>query len=197
MSAGVCVVENTLRGVVPATLSWSREPLALHRRLPGYAPTPLVDVPSLAKEYGVGRVLVKDESSRLGLPAFKMLGASWATYRALVDRLGHEPEWNTVEELAREMATLQPLNLAAATDGNHGRAVARMARLLGFGAHIFMPAGTVDARIEAIESEGATVSVVAGDYDDAVARAPPKKPRRRALSSPTRHGPGTPRRRRT
>ncbi len=67
------------------------------------------------------------------------------------------------------MAVLQPLSLAAATDGNHGRAVARMARLLGFGAHIFMPVGTVDARIEAIESEGAVVSVVAGDYDDAVA----------------------------
>ncbi len=36
---------------------------------------------------------MKDESSRLGLPAFKMLGASWASYRSLIERLGHEPEW--------------------------------------------------------------------------------------------------------
>ena len=61
---------------------------------------PLVDCAGLASALGVGRVLVKVESHRLGLPAFKMLGASWATYRDLVERLGHEPEWSTVDELA-------------------------------------------------------------------------------------------------
>jgi diaminopropionate ammonia-lyase len=61
--------------------------------------------------------------------------------------------------------------LAAATDGNHGRAVARMAALFGFGARIFVPAGTARARIEAIESEGATCTVVDGTYDEAVARS--------------------------
>ncbi|MGN6564661.1 MAG: pyridoxal-phosphate dependent enzyme, partial [Thermomicrobiales bacterium] len=60
---------------------------------------------------------------------------------------------------------------AAATDGNHGRAVARMAALLGYGAHIFVPAGTARARINAIAGEGATVTVMPGTYDDAVARA--------------------------
>lgn len=53
-------------------------PLAYHRSLPGYRPTPLVDIPGLAAALGVARVLVKDESDRLGLPAFKILGASWA-----------------------------------------------------------------------------------------------------------------------
>ena len=65
---------------------------AFHQRLPGYAPTPLRELPALAASCGVGRVLVKDESSRLGLPAFKILGASWATYRVLCDRLGGEPD---------------------------------------------------------------------------------------------------------
>ena len=51
---------------------------AFHQSLPGYSPTPLVPVPELAAELGVGRLLVKDESSRLGLPAFKVLGASGA-----------------------------------------------------------------------------------------------------------------------
>ena len=37
---------------------------------------------------GVGEVLLKDESSRLGLPAFKILGASWAIYRSLEARAG-------------------------------------------------------------------------------------------------------------
>jgi diaminopropionate ammonia-lyase len=46
-----------------------------------------------------------------------------------------------------------------------------MARLLGFGCRIFVPAGTVPARIHAIQNEGAEVTVVDGDYDAAVARS--------------------------
>jgi len=164
-------VVNPMAGPIAEPLEWSRAPLDLHRRLPGYAPTPLVDAPELAACHGVGRVLVKVESSRLGLPAFKMLGASWATYRAVVARLGSEPAWEGVEDLAAALAPLRPIALAAATDGNHGRAVARMARLLGLDARIFVPEDMVPARITAIESEGATVSVVPGDYDDAVARS--------------------------
>jgi len=156
-------------GAVP--LRASRAPLRLHERLPGYEPTPLVDAPGLARALGVGHVLVKVESHRLGLPAFKMLGASWATYRAVVERLGSEPEWSTVDELATAVAPLRPLTLAAATDGNHGRAVAAMARLLGFDARIFVPSDMVAARVAGIESEGAQVELVDGTYDDAVARS--------------------------
>jgi len=144
------------------------EPRAFHRRLPGYAPTPLHDAPALAERLGLARLSVKDESSRLGLPAFKILGASWATYRLLITRLGREPEWRDLDELRAVVAPLGALTLVAATDGNHGRAVARMAALLGYGARIFVPAGTAAARIDAIASEGATVTVVDGTYDDAV-----------------------------
>jgi diaminopropionate ammonia-lyase len=147
-------------------------PRAFHRRLPGYATTPLHDVPALARLLGVGQVLVKDESQRLGLPAFKMLGASWAVYCALRERLPSlGDDWGDVSELRERVATLRPLTLAAATDGNHGRAVARMARLLRFEAAIFVPAGTARARIDAIAGEGAAVEVVPGTYDDAVRRA--------------------------
>jgi diaminopropionate ammonia-lyase len=149
-----------------------RAPLELHRRLPGYAATPLHDAPALAGANGVAKVWVKDESSRLGLPAFKLLGASWAAYRALLARLGRDPEpWADVEELRRALAPLRPLTLATATDGNHGRAVARMAALLGLDADVYVPAGTAAARIAAIEGEGARVTVVDGDYDHAVATA--------------------------
>ena len=145
------------------------DPIAFHRRLPDYAATPLVAAPVLAAELGLAELRVKVESSRLGLPAFKMLGASWATYRVLVERLGAEPAWASVDELRRALAPLGTLSLTAATDGNHGRAVARMAGLLGYGARIFVPAGTVAARIDGIASEGAVVTVVDGSYDDAVA----------------------------
>ena len=149
-----------------------RAPLDLHRRLPEYAITPLADAPGLASALGVGRVWVKDESWRLGLPAFKILGASWAVYRALERRSGGSiGEWGDVEELRGRLGPLLPMTLAAATDGNHGRAVARMAKLLGLGARIFVPADMAAARIEAIESEGAEVVVVPGTYDEAVARS--------------------------
>ena len=149
-----------------------RAPLDFHRRLPEYAVTPLVDAPGLAGALGVGRVWVKDESWRLGLPAFKILGASWAVYRALERRSGGNlGEWGDIGGLRERLAPHLPMTLAAATDGNHGRAVARMAKLLGLGARIFVPADMAAARIEAIESEGAEVVVVRGTYDEAVARS--------------------------
>jgi diaminopropionate ammonia-lyase len=114
-------------------------------------------------------VLIKDESERLGLPAFKILGASYAISRLLVDRLGAEPVWRDLNELRAAIAPLGAVTLVAATDGNHGRAVAHMAQLFGFAAHIFVPRGTVDARIAGIEQEGARVTVVDGTYEDAVA----------------------------
>jgi diaminopropionate ammonia-lyase len=150
----------------------SLSPLDFHRKLPGYAPTPLVAVDSVASRLGLGRVLVKNESSRFGLPSFKLLGASWAIYRALSARCHIELDrWSTLEDLARKLDVLRPFALAAATDGNHGRAVAHFARLLGFEARIFVPRGTAEARIGAIESEGATCTVVDGNYDDTIARS--------------------------
>ena len=150
----------------------TREPLRFHERLPGYAPSPLLNAPGIAAALGVGRVHVKDESSRFGLPSFKFLGASWAVYRALLDRMGGSlPPWETFDQLGDLLSSIKPLSLAAATDGNHGRAVARMARLLGLDAHILVPEGTSEARIEAIASEGARVTVVAGDYDETIRRS--------------------------
>src|SRR5579885_2086471 len=101
------------------------QPWEFHRKLPGYAPTPLVDVPKLAVELGVGQVLVKDESSRLGLPAFKVLGASWGIRQALT---GFDPDGPDTLDGLRELVAGRDIRLVTATDGNHGRAVAHVAR---------------------------------------------------------------------
>jgi diaminopropionate ammonia-lyase len=148
-------------------------PRRFHATMPGYEPTPLRAAPEAAARLGVGQVLVKDESARLGLPSFKVLGASWAVYRALLDRLGLASEQvGGLDGLKRATENLDGgFTLSAATDGNHGHAVARMAALLGFAARIYVPANTVQARIDAITAEGATVTVVDGGYQDAVARS--------------------------
>ncbi|HEX6799286.1 MAG TPA: diaminopropionate ammonia-lyase [Ktedonobacterales bacterium] len=147
-----------------------RDAFAFHQKLPGYEPSPLIDAPHIAATLGVGKVWVKDESRRFGLPAFKFLGASWAVYRALLKRIGAAiAPWDTFQDLKDRFAPLKPLTMVAATDGNHGRAVARMARLLGFEAHILVPRDMAPARIDAIADEGAKVTVVDGSYDEAVA----------------------------
>ena len=150
----------------------SAAPLRLHSSMAGYEATPLRSAPRVAGRLGVGEVLVKDESSRLGMPSFKILGASWAVYRALVSLAGRQvDEVPTFNALAEIVGTMKPLTLSAATDGNHGRAVAHMASLLGLESRVYVPRGTVPARIDAIRSEGATVTVVDGGYDDAVRRS--------------------------
>ena len=134
----------------------------------GYRSTPLLPLPSLQHIFGLQRLWIKDESDRFGLPSFKVLGASWAVYRALSERLSLPVESDpSLNELRGRLSTLPPFILTSATDGNHGRAVARVAKLLGLPAHIFMPAGSSLLRIRAIEGEGASV-VVGGTYDDAV-----------------------------
>jgi diaminopropionate ammonia-lyase len=153
-------------GAGPAT------PREFHRRLPGYAPTELRSLPALADRLGVGAVLAKVEVLRVGLPSYKVLGASWAAYRAVL-ATQDEPvgPWSDVDGLRAALAHRAGTRLAAATDGNHGRAVAAFARMLGWEAHILVPAGTARARIEGIASEGARVEVVDGTYDEAVAAA--------------------------
>ncbi len=139
-----------------------------HASLPGYAPTPLVEVPELAAELGVAAVWVKDESARLGIAAFKILGASWAVARLVAERTGAAV---TDLDSLRRAAAGSGIELVTATDGNHGRAVARMARLLGLPATVFLPAVTEPATRAAIAAEGAHVVQIDSHYDDAVASA--------------------------
>jgi diaminopropionate ammonia-lyase len=141
---------------------------AFHASLPGYAPTPLTEVPALASELGAGRIFVKDESARLGLPAFKVLGASWAIHRLLTGEPATPTGADALADLRNAAARRPGLTFVTATDGNHGRAVARMARLIGIPALVFVPAMTDAATRAAIASENAEVTQIDGTYDDAV-----------------------------
>ncbi|MCB2199231.1 diaminopropionate ammonia-lyase [bacterium] len=147
----------------------SRDPMEFHRWLPGYERTPLHNLTRVAGELGLRSLYLKDESRRLTLPAFKILGASWAVYQFLLRETRTSPEeCQSLDDLRALAEKLGRRKLITASDGNHGRAVARMASWIGWDAKVFMPLGTVRARIDAIESERATVQVVDGSYDEAV-----------------------------
>ena len=146
-----------------------------HRQIPGYSPTSLVSLDDAARELGLGAVYLKDETSRLELPSFKILGASWGSFRALAERLDLPLDTNleTLKNAAATAAAAAGRNIVlyAATDGNHGRAVARMGAIFGISSQIHVPSTMHAATIELIQSEGATVVTSTGSYDDTVLEA--------------------------
>ena len=68
-------------------------------------------------------------------------------------------------------ASRAKLELYTATDGNHGRAVARMAKIFGVVAKVYVPSIMEQSTRALIAQEGAVVMVVDGDYDTAVKRS--------------------------
>jgi len=153
--------------------AFSAEDIAsFHASLEGYRPTPLHRLDNLAASLNLSKIYVKDESYRFDLEAFKVLGASYAIYRFLKAELsGSEDPALFLDTILRdgpggELA--ERYTFCTATDGNHGRAVAWTARRLYQKAVIYMPKGTVKARVENIRREGARVHVIDGDYDEAV-----------------------------
>ncbi len=139
---------------VAAVASLSDHAWSFHHSLRQYQATPVHRLDALARRLGIGTLHVKDESPRFGLNAFKGLGASFAMHH-----------WLATHDVASDAV------FTTATDGNHGRAVAWMARQLGFRAVVFMPGYSVRARIDAITNEGAKVILVDEGYDAAVNRA--------------------------
>ncbi|OCL14668.1 tryptophan synthase beta subunit-like PLP-dependent enzyme [Glonium stellatum] len=139
------------------------------RRLPEYNSTRLVSLPDLARDLGLGHVFVKDESFQLGLPAPKIPGAPWAVYRSVAAKV-ELPQTCTPHELSIS-ANTQGITLVTCTDGNWGRAVARMAKYLRIPATVFVPQNMDQATKERIAGEGARVSVVSGNYDEPIRAA--------------------------
>lgn len=117
-------------------------------------PTRLYPLPGLAATLKLGALFAKDETGRFGLNAFKLLGARFA-----------------VEELLSDGQIAAGDTLVCASEGNHGRAVARTAREVGCRARVYLAESVAGARAEAIRMEGAEVVRVPGTYDDAVRKA--------------------------
>lgn len=134
---------------------FSREELAAVRSYfegrPDLPPTPLRDAPALGAALGLGGLWLKDETARFGLPAFKGLGAPFA-----LTALAHAGRLQT------------GTTIVCASEGNHGRAVARAAREAGLAARVYVGARVAQARADAIAGEGAAIVRIDGSYDDAV-----------------------------
>lgn len=154
--------------IKPFTSDEVKKVRAFHNSMWGYYhETPLLELKELAKWFGVKNIFVKDESPRFGLKSFKVLGGSFAIASYLSQKSGKPLNFDelTYEKLQNKVGNV---TFATTTDGNHGRGVAWVARILGFPAVVYMPQGSAKARVEAIRHEGAIVKVTELNYDDTV-----------------------------
>jgi len=145
-----------------------------HSRLPNYAPTPLVILSQLAAHLGIKQLVVKDESHRFGLNAFKGLGASYAIAKHLAELLGLEDNELAFNKIYANKSKYKNITFVTATDGNHGRAVAWASKLFGCKSVVYMPKGSSHARLKAICGFGAEASITMLNYDDTVIYAKQK-----------------------
>ncbi|MBU2528155.1 diaminopropionate ammonia-lyase [bacterium] len=159
---------SLLNEVMPRDIA--RLARSFHRQIPDYRITPLKSLNNLAAMLKIGGIWVKDESLRLNLNSFKVLGGSFAIYRFIKHKLGIDHlELPFSELISPEIKKkLGKITFATATDGNHGRGVAWAASKLGHKAVIYVHQKTSVARVQAITSYGAEVKIVKGTYDDAV-----------------------------
>lgn len=139
-----------------------------------HRPTPLVALPGLADDLGIGALHAKDEGQRLGLGSFKALGGAYAVVRLVLEAASerHGRSFDEAELTSPAVRTVAAgMTFACATDGNHGRSVAQGAALVGARSVIFVHGGVSAARAEAIARFGAEIVRVAGTYDESVVEA--------------------------
>ncbi|MGB9812255.1 MAG: diaminopropionate ammonia-lyase [Thermovenabulum sp.] len=139
-----------------------------HKSIPQYSPTPLSSLDRLSKMLGVRKILIKDESYRFGLNAFKVLGGSYAICKYLSKMLGmNDVNFEKLRSLEIKKK-IGEITFVTATDGNHGRGVAWTATQLGQKSLVFMPKGSSQMRLQSIINEGAEAYITDYNYDDAV-----------------------------
>ncbi len=133
-----CKINNPLSDVDDVT--------NFYNALDEYQPTPLVSMPNLAKKLTIGSLKIKDESNRLGLNSFKSLGVRYAIHKIL----------------SRSNVS----TFCSATDGNHGKAVARICHQMGLSSVIYVPVFTESNVLLSLEMEGAEVIQTDSDYNE-------------------------------
>ena len=162
-------------GVIVLPAGGFRRAKAAIMAWPGYAPTPLIDLPLIAEEAGVAAIRIKDEGSRFGLGSFKALGGAYAVANLLTVELSRQGVALSADAADMEAGLYADrtasITVTCATDGNHGRSVAWGAQRFHCRCIIFVHETVSQGRVDAIAAFGADVVRVPGNYDDAVREA--------------------------
>jgi len=132
---------------------------------PAYRHSPLRHIDA-ASTLDIDRLWVKDESQRFGVDSFKSLGGAYAVLKLAAAR--SQIPLSSLTDLERLRSASRDFVVCAATDGNHGRAVAVGARLIGARCVIFVHEHVSESRCNILRAAGAELEVIPGHYDDAV-----------------------------
>ncbi len=151
------------------TSDFAKKVRKFHYTIPGFNITPLVELEDNNAKLGLRQLWIKDESRRMGLKAFKVLGASYAITNFLYDELGLRKD--DISFLKLLNTDLSKYSFVTATDGNHGRGVAWTSNKLGCKSYVFMPNTSSEERIGNIREFATDVNVVNGNYDFASKKA--------------------------
>jgi diaminopropionate ammonia-lyase len=135
-------------------------PLALLARCPAYMPTPLHDLPEIARVTGIASLSVKDERTRMGLGSFKALGAAYVVADDAV-HAGTEP----LSE------ALNGVTYVTASAGNHGMSVAAAAQLFGAKSVIYIAETVPESFARRLAEKGARVVREGAEYEGSMAAA--------------------------
>jgi len=162
-------------GVIVLPAGGFRRAKAAITAWPGYAPAPLHDLAELAAEAGIAVLRLTGEGGRFGLGSFKALGGAYAVGLLLSAELSRRGVAVSAPadalEAGRYRDVTGTITVACATDGNHGRSVARGAQRFHCRCVIFVHETVSQGRVDAIAAFGAEVVRVPGTYDDAVREA--------------------------
>ena len=157
-----------------ASLEKSRLAIEVISQWPDYRSTPLYSLDHLAADIGVEKIWYKDESQRFHLKSFKALGGAYAVALQLQASVklttGVDPGVQDLIDRKYDPIVSQ-LVISCATDGNFGRSVAWGCQMYGCQCVIYIHRDVSTGRQQAIETFGATVNRISGNYDDSVRQA--------------------------
>ena len=149
----------------PDVISHDASPvLALLEQCPAYQPTPLHDHQDLATQFGVAKLWIKDESTRMNLGSFKALGAAYVVAKMAMDAMAelNSDDYSTA---------LKGVNVLAASAGNHGLSLAAGAKIFDAKATIYLSASVPESFAERLRGIGAEVIRHGDVYEESMAKA--------------------------
>ncbi len=135
---------------IPAPSTEEKTALQMIASWQGYAPTPLLDAPELARMAGIAQIQIKDESKRFELGNFKALGAAYV-----------------IAQDAQKLDLSQEVYVCASA-GNHGLSVAWGARNHGAKSVVYIDQNVPEVFAERLQNYGAHVVRYGEDYEAAM-----------------------------
>ena len=162
--------ENTSHSI---DISCAKKPLSWLTNCTDYEPTPLTELNAIANVVGYSTLLVKNESSRMGLGSFKALGGAYAVFclaeqklEAVLERV---PSLEEVMELSKNY--LKEQTVCCASAGNHGLSVAEGARILGLKCEVFLSEQVPLTFESRLKQKGANVIRSGVNYEESMTNA--------------------------